>query len=266
MPVIAFDGKTIRCASKRATDKLHLVSAYDCDSGLTLLHNCVDSKTNEIPAVRELLHMLGITGAMVTLDAMHCQKETLNQLISRKADYVVQAKGNQKKLYSVISNLFQQQFDSGELGMDTQVTSDKGHGREEIRTVYRLDATLLDKDIRQTGQAFNPLLALSALGRRVKKTSIDTHYYLSSSRDNTLILKAIRQHWLIENQQYWILDVVFKEDSCQIHEALSAQHMALFRRVVRNRVKQHTKSKGSIRSKLVAASFDDDFRAELLFG
>ncbi|TMP39063.1 hypothetical protein CWB96_13970 [Pseudoalteromonas citrea] len=90
-----------------------------------------------------------------------------------------------------------------------------------------------------------------------QKISIDTDYYLSSSRDNTFISRAIRQHW--------ILDVVFKEDGCQIHEALSAQHMALFRRVVRNMVKQHTKSNGSIRSKLVAASFDDDFRAELLF-
>lgn len=266
MPVIAFDGKTIRGASKRATDKLHLVSAYDCDSGLTLLHNCVDSKTNEIPAVRELLHMLDITGAMITLDAMHCQKETLNQLISRKADYVVQAKGNQKKLYSTISNVFQQQFDAGELGVDTQVTSDKGHGREETRIVYRLDATLLDKDIRQDWPGIQSIIGVERTRTKGKKTSIDTHYYLSSSRDNTLISKAIRQHWLIENQQHWILDVVFKEDSCQIHEALSAQHMALFRRVVRNMVKQHTKSKGSIRSKLVAASFDDDFRAELLFG
>ncbi|CAH9050029.1 ISAs1 family transposase ISPsesp1 [Pseudoalteromonas sp. CIP111854] len=189
MPVIAFDGKTIRGASKRATDKLHLVSAYDCDSGLTLLHNCVDSKSNEIPAVRELLQMLDITGAMVTLDAMHCQKETLSQLISRKADYVVQAKGNQKNLYCAIANAFQQKIDAGEIDMDMQVASDKGHGREELRTVYRLDATLLDKEIRQDWSGIKSIIAVERVRTKGQKTSIDTHYYLSSSTDNSLISK-----------------------------------------------------------------------------
>ncbi|TMN33056.1 hypothetical protein CWC03_20930 [Pseudoalteromonas sp. S2755] len=92
------------------------------------------------------------------------------------------------------------------------------------------------------------------------------HFYVTSFEpDAQMLQKAIRHHWHIENQQHWVLDVVFKEDACQISEPISAENMALFRRVVRNLAKQHTGRKDSIRGKCVRASFDDEFRAELIF-
>ncbi|MEI8668304.1 ISAs1-like element ISPsesp1 family transposase [Pseudoalteromonas sp. B131b] len=265
-PVIAFDGKTIRGASKHIADKLHLVSAFDCEAGLTLFHQTVGSKTNEIPAVRDLLKILDINNTVITLDALHCQKETLKQLISRHADYLVQAKGNQKKLYSAIQDAFTHQYESENSEILSHVTQDEGHGRKEVHTIDCLDARLLPSEIKESWPSVRTIVAVQRERTKGNRTSIDTHYYLTSLTDNILINKAIRQHWLIENQQHWILDVVFKEDACQIHEPLSAQHMALFRRVVRNMIKQHTKSKGSIRSKCVRACYDDAFREELLFG
>lgn len=265
-PIIAFDGKTIRGASKHMADKLHLVSAFDCEAGLTLFHQTVGSKTNEIPAVRELLQTLDINDTLITLDALHCQKETLKQLISRNADYLVQVKGNQKKLSSAINDLFMQHYESEDSEIISHITQDKGHGRQEVRTVDCLDASLLPVEIKENWPSIKTIIAVQRERKKGVRTSIDTHFYLTSVTDNALISKAIRHHWLIENQQHWILDVVFKEDASQIHDPLSAQHMALFRRVVRNMVKQHTKSKGSIRSKCVRACYDDAFREELLFG
>lgn len=262
-PVIAFDGKTLRGTSQHLPENLHLVSAFDCESGLTLLHKQVDGKSNEIPAVRALLDMLDITDTVVTLDALHCQKETLKRLTQRQADYVVQVKANQQKLYAAINQCFSK---AGEPGASVCSSHSQGHGREEVKQVSLIDASQLPQDILPHWPGVKRIVAVERERSQGHKTSYSTHYYLTSLDHADSIAKAIRQHWLTENQQHWVLDVVFKEDECQIQEPISAQNMALFRRVVRNMVKQHTKSKDSIRGKCVRASFDDNFRAELLFG
>ena len=265
-PIIAFDGKTLRGASKKREDNLHLVSAFDCESGLTLYQRTVENKSNEIPAVRALLDVLDISDSIVTLDALHCQKATLTALISRGADYLVQVKANQKTLYKAVTSCFETAFEQEEnLPEDVQVSN--GHGRQETRITYALKADKLPEEIKEKWPGITSLVAVERHNKSESVTKIDTHFYVTSVEpDAQMLQKAIRHHWHIENQQHWVLDVVFKEDACQISEPISAENMALFRRVVRNLVKQHTGRKDSIRGKCVRASFDDEFRAELIFG
>lgn len=127
-PIITFDGKTLRGASKKCGHNLHLVSAFDCESGLTSYQRTVDNKSNEIPAVRALLDVLDVSDAIVTLDALHCQKATLSTLISRGADYLVQVKANQRTLYKAVNSCFETAFaEESSLLEDVQVRGGHGH-------------------------------------------------------------------------------------------------------------------------------------------
>lgn len=123
----------------------------------------------------------------------------------------------------------------------------------------------LPEEIREKWPGLTSLVAVERHKKSKSITKIDTHFYVTSVEpDAQMLQKAIRHHWHIKNQQHWVLDVVFKEDACQISEPISAENMALFRRVVCNLVKQHTGRKDSICGKCVRASFDDEFRAELI--
>ncbi|PCK30504.1 ISAs1 family transposase, partial [Pseudoalteromonas piscicida] len=178
----------------------------------------------------------------------------------------VQVKANQKTLYKAVTSCFETAFEEERnLPEDVQVSG--GHGRQETRITYALNADNLPEEIREKWPGLTSLVAVERHKKSKSITKIDTHFYVTSVEpDAQMLQKAIRHHWHIENQQHWVLDVVFKEDACQISEPISAENMALFRRVVRNLVKQHTGRKDSIRGKCVRASFDDEFRAELIFG
>ncbi|WP_341501355.1 ISAs1 family transposase [Gallaecimonas sp. GXIMD4217] len=265
--LIAIDGKTLRGAVNQQGKEqaLHLISAFDTEQGVTLFQQATATKGGELVAVRELLTMLDIRDAVLTFDALHCNKETLHQISKRKGDYIVQVKGNQPSLREAIEEIFQPYWDSGAAGLPQHEQTEQGHGRQERRTVFQLPATL-SKELAKKWPSAKSVIAVERERRHRGRTSIDTHYYLSSlDIDPAFVSDGIRQHWHIENQQHWVLDVTFREDCSRIGDRENAKKMALLRRIVLNLLQQHPLqvSKPSKRRK---AAWNGKFRSELFFG
>ena len=240
-------------------------SAFDTQQGLVLFQQSTQGKGKEIQAVRDLLSMLDIKGNIFTLDALHCQGDTLSLIQGQGGDYVVQVKSNQKNLYQFIKAQFEVTFaGKAQAGVETFVEETKGHGREETRTLWQLplsDTTHLD----DKWHSAKSLIAIERCRKQGKKVSYSTYFYLSSlACDAKLAFNAVRQHWYIENQQHWILDVVYREDMSLIGDREAAEVFALLRRISLNLAKQHPK-KTSHRRKLKQAGWSDGFRAELFF-
>ncbi|QUJ69700.1 ISAs1 family transposase (plasmid) [Photobacterium sp. GJ3] len=261
-PLIALDGKALRGSyHKNPDDALHSVAAYDVDNGLFLYQEMTEGKGCEIAAVREVLNVLNITDAVITLDALHCQRDTLQLLTSRGADYVVQVKANQKLLNHTVKEQFAQAFENQDI-LAQSTTSEKAHGRIETRTVFQVKADFSD-ELSEKWPSVKTLVAVE----RDQNNVIDTKYYLSSLDINPeLAGKCVREHWAIENSLHWILDVVYKEDICRVREKKAAENLAMFRRVSLNIAKQETSVKDSMKGKLIRASYCDNYRSTLLFG
>nr|WP_320125210.1 ISAs1 family transposase [uncultured Shewanella sp.] len=266
-PLIAIDGKTLRGAVNQhgAKNALHLVSAFDTEQGIVLYQQDTQTKGNEIATVQALLHMLDIKDAVVTFDALHCQRETLQQIIKAKGDYVVQVKGNQPLLRQAIEMQFQPHWDNDGVDILSIEEDDKGHGRKEHRTTFQIPAKL-PQALAKKWLSAKSLIAVERQRTHKGVTTINTDYYLSSlPLDVELAAKAVRQHWHIENQQHWVLDVTFREDCSRIGDRENAKKMALFRRIVLNLLEQHP-LKASKPTKIRKAAWNGDFRSEIFFG
>lgn len=265
---IAIDGKTLK--GSRGKDRhsaLHLLSAMAIDSGLVICQQRSAGKKNEIQTVQELLDVLDIRDACVTLDAMHCQKATVQKLRERSADYVIQIKANQKQFLHEIEAYFHKvERDSPEILQAHRFEElDKGHGRLEQR-VY--DSLAISDWLTQATD-WSGLQRIIRVRRRVEfehKVRDEVSYYLTSLTEETEnIAQKIRRHWHIENSQHWVLDVVFKEDDSRIRVGDAPQNMALFRRFALN-LARSSSIRDSIKGKLKQASWNDQVRAQLLFG
>ena len=209
--------------------------------------------------------MLDIKDAVVTFDALHCQRETLQQIIKAKGDYVVQVKGNQPLLRQAIEMQFQPHWDNDGVDILSIEEDDKGHGRKERRTTFQIPAKL-PQALAKKWPSAKSLIAVERQRTCKGITTINTDYYLSSlPLDVELAAKAVRQHWHIENQQHWVLDVTFREDCSRIGDSENAKKMALFRRIVLNLLEQHP-LKASKPTKIRKAAWNGDFRSEIFFG
>lgn len=264
--IIAFDGKVLR-GSYRNDRKaaLQMVTAYDAEKGLVLSQKTTGNKRGEIPVVRDMLDVLNIKGGVITLDALHCQRDTLEKIREEKAHVVVQVKGNQPKLFDAVKSQFQTMFDAGKERIVTEVKQD-AHGRKEERYVFQLKPKFTP-DLAERWPTIRSIIAVERHRSMKGKRSIETSYYVSSiSPRHKLLGHYIRQHWRIENSQHYILDVVFKEDDSRIMLEGAVENMALFRRFVLNMFKQCDCGAPSQRNKLKKASWDDDYRAKVFFG
>jgi predicted transposase YbfD/YdcC len=266
-PHIAIDGKTLRGSVDGQGNRLHLLSAMVVECGLVVYQQPCADKQSELVAAQELLELLDIQGACVTLDAMHCQKKTIKKIIDKSADYLVQVKSNQKRLSEEIKAYFHKihRDQPEQIVAGTYQEVDKGHGRIEERQYVRLDVT----DWLDSAADWAGLVSVVEVTRRVdngKKVRQETAWYITSLRGETQgIADKIRRHWHIENGQHWVLDVVFREDDSRIRTGDAPQNMALFRRFALNLVKL-SDDKDSMKGKLKRAAWDDTFRAKLLFG
>ena len=203
-PLIAIDAKTVRGAVNQndSDGALHLVSAFDTEQGIVLYQLDTKTKGSEIATVQDLLHFLDIKGTVLTFDALHCQRETLQQISKAKGDYVVQVKNNQPLLRQAIVALFQPSRDKGGTDLPCVEHESKGHGRKERRTTFQLKAKL-PKELATKWPSAKSLVAVERQRKYKGKTTIDTDYYLSSLPvDVKLAANAVRQHWHIENQQH----------------------------------------------------------------
>lgn len=265
-PVIAFDGKVLR-GSYRSNPKtaLQLVTAYDTERGLVLSQKPTESKNGEINVVRQMLDIINVNGSVITIDALHCQRKTLEKIAVKSAHVVVQVKKNQPKLRDAVVSQFQTVFDAKKEKVVTEVTQTL-HGRKEERIAFQLKAKL-PTELAEKWPTIRSIIAVERHRTINGKGTIDTSYYISSlSPNHKLLGQYIRQHWRIENSQHYVLGVVFKEDSSRICLDGAVENIALFRRSVMNMLKQSECGAPSQRQKLKKAGWCDDYRAQVFFG
>jgi predicted transposase YbfD/YdcC len=248
---VAIDGKVLRGSGKGhgPLGALHLVNAWATEQGMHLGQVAVDADSNEITAVPKLLELLALEGALVTLDAMHCQKETAQKIREGGGDYLLTVKGNQQQLRDEIETCFVRAFDGDMVGVDHDryETEDKGHGRREKRVytlIYEPEGVDVEgawKDLHVIGQCYRERT-------EGEKTTTEMHYFIGSRRLSARRYgQALRGHWGIENSLHWQLDVTFGEDANREQGRIAGQNLAGLRRLALSLLKQHP-SKKSISS------------------
>jgi len=265
----AIDGKALRGSAwqEKGLAMLHTVGVWATDVNLTLGQMAVESHSNEIPAIPKLLSLLSLEGALVTIDAMGCQKEIAKAVKGAGADYLLVVKGNQERLQQDILEAFVQAEAVGYRGVghDEYETRDEGHGRSEKRSytmLYDLEK-IRDKDQWPGLQA----VGLCYSERVVKgEAASEVRLFIGSRKEGAKFYgDALRNHWGIENNCHWQLDVTFGEDDSRIRQRNVGLNMALLRRVALSLLKQHP-GKGSIATKRYEATLDSKMLEEILKG
>lgn len=270
--VIAIDGKTLRGSAWGEESPLHIVSAWATEQNLTLGQRQVDGKSNEITAIPELLRLLELEGAIVTIDAMGCQKEIAATIIERKGHYCLAVKGNQKTLAEDIAASFDAAFDNEFQGKGQQqyFTSEekRPHGRVESRSYYTLPVT-------EALRTRADWVGLKSIGMTISYRGEGTcaaeegevRYYIMSFASNVeQFARAARGHWGIENSLHWVMDVTFREDECRIHKDHGGENMSWLRRLAITLLKNDTTLKDSIRAKRLRAGYDTNYLADIING
>jgi len=241
---ISFDGKTIRSTGKmeKYSSPLHIVSAQLAELGLTIGQQTVEDKSNEIPAVRELMDMLKIEGCLVVADALHCQKDTAKTIISKKADYLLNVKENQEILKQNIEEFVQD--DELRKTMDTETNCEKNSGRVERRTAYTSSdiSWLPDKE---EWAGIHCIGAVNTQFSTKKGTTDEWHYYISSREMSAKeLLKKARLEWSVETM-HWLLDVHFSEDYCRVEDRGVQQNLNIVRKIALNSIRDYKEKTGS---------------------
>lgn len=267
---IAIDGKTLRRSHDRAAElgPLHLVSAWATQRGLALGQVAAEEKSNEIAAIPQLLAQIDIRQAIVTTDAMGCQKEIAAQILAGGGDYVLAVKDNQPKLCEAIRDFFSEQLenDLADVPHRRHESRDDGHGRVDERHYY---LAKLPKGFPLAEQ----WPGLKAIGMAVRvserpdgRTSDDVRYYIVSRYlSGESFAAAVREHWRIENSLHWVLDVNFREDESRTRKRRFADNLAWLRRFAVSLLKQHP-AEDSLRGKMHCANWSTRFLAEVLTG
>ena len=270
--VIAVDGKTLRRSHDRSKGKkaLKMVSAWASANGVVLGQRKVDSESNEITAVPELLDALEIAGCIVTLDAIHCQTETVETIVDRGADYVLPVKENQPRLLEALQGLFDDPAETRWVECDYHRTENRGHGRVEIRECWSTSdpeylnyiATLAE------WRGLQSIAMIQAERELGDQTTVTRRYFISSLQsDAELLLQAVRGHWGIENKVHWVLDIAFREDDCRIRKGNGAENFAVLRHIALNLLKRETSAKRrSLKSKRKKAAWDEQYLLKVLIG
>jgi predicted transposase YbfD/YdcC len=267
--VIAADGKALRRSHDRKLGKkaLYMVSAWASESGMVLGQRKVDDKSNEITAIPELLDMLEISGCIVTLDAIHCQTQTVEKIIDKKADYVLPVKENQPRLLEAIQGLFDDPAEMRWVDCDHHRTVNKGHGRIEVRECWSTSDPEYLKYIATLAEwrGLQSIAMVESRRRLGDETTVTRRYFISSLRsDAKALLNAVRMHWGIENKVHWVLDITFREDDCRIRKGNGAENFAVLRHIALNLLKQEKSTKLSLRAKRKRAAWDPNYLPTVL--
>ena len=268
--LIAIDGKTARRShdARNGLGPLHLVSAWATENGLSLGQLATDEKSNEITVIPELIDRIDVKGAIVTIDAMGCQKDIAQKIVDGQGDYVLAVKDNQPKLHAAIQEFFSDegQAELSKLPHRQHQTCEQGHGRRDQRyyVLARLpaDFPLKDEwpDIRAIGTA------VRVTEKSDGATSGDVRYFISSCYPSgARFAQAVRGHWGIENSLHWVLDVTFDEDHSRTRNRRMTDNLSWLRRFAISLLKRHT-SKDSIKCKSRIAGWSNQFLMEVITG
>ena len=259
--VIAIDGKTLRGTREAGGKLVHMVSAWASANHLVLGQRKVEEKSNEINAIPRLLDALELSGTVVTIDAMGCQRSIAEQIVEKKADYVLSVKDNQGCLLDGIKDSFQM------LTVDAVAEEiDCGHGRVESRRCSVIaDLSLLEKYTEWASLQGLVRIEAERYHKATGKTERETRFYITSMKPNAALLNTIiRQHWGIENKLHWVLDVGFGEDLCRKRQGNAAQNFSVINRIALNLLKQDNTCKLGIKGKRIQAGWNNDYMLQLV--
>ena len=257
--VIAIDGKTVRGTkdSFHHRSPLHSVHAWSVENGICLAQIKCAEKSNEISAIPEILDLLDVKGSIITIDAMGTQTAIAEKIIDKEGDYILAVKGNQGSLQQEVHTTCKRcraVFDSG--------TVEKGHGRIETRRCEVFEkGWIVDPDNRW--KKLNSVIKITSIREFANKTETQERFYISSLNTDSNFNKYIREHWAVENNLHWTLDMTFREDEQRKRANHAAANFAIIRKIVLNLLKKD-KGKESLRSKRLKAAWNKDFLINLL--
>jgi predicted transposase YbfD/YdcC len=265
--VVAIDGKTSRRSYQKKGGKapIHMVSAFAARQRLVLGQVKVAEKSNEIIAIPKLLDMLAIEGAIVTIDAMGCQRDIAQKIIDKKADYVLALKGNQGSLREDVEVFVAEQKakDFKDTTVSRAETIDADHGRIETRTTTVIhDVTWLQE--RHDWPGLKAVVVVESSRELGDKIERETRFYITS-----LVLLAnllgpiVRAHWAIENSLHWVMDMIFRDDECRVRTDHAPANFATIKHMAHNLIRR-APGKDSLRLRRKVAAWDDDFLASII--
>jgi predicted transposase YbfD/YdcC len=265
--VIAIDGKTVRRSGRKqkGQEPIHMVSAFAARQRLVLGQVKVAEKSNEITAIPKLLDLLAIEGAIVTIDAMGCQREIAQKIVDKKADYVLALKGNQGTLRDDVEEFVAEQkaVDFKNSKISRAETVDADHGRIETRTITVIHDIDWLKE-RHNWPGLNAVVMVESLRETGDKQERETRFYITSLLlVATLLAPIVRGHWSIENSLHWVLDMVFRDDEARLRTDHAPANFCTFKHMAHNLIRL-APGKTSLRQKRMAAGWDDDFLASLI--
>ena len=269
--VIAIDGKTIRGSARKqqGIKGLHIINAWSCANSISLCQLKVADKSNEITAVPEVLKVLELKGAIITMDAMGCQKESIKQICESNADYVVALKGNQGLLFDTVTETFDA-IDQGSKAFKLTTANDEidcDHGRIEQRKVEVVDTSKLISVISPEWKSLNSIARITYLRSDNNSEFKEHRYYISSlSPDNPkAIMRTIRSHWQVENCLHWSLDVTFSEDKSRIRDENAAINYSWLRKFALGLLKKELSFKNaSIKRKQKRAARNTEYLQKII--
>ncbi len=271
---IAIDGKSQRGSKKKRTTSkkktkgrecqmIHMVSAWATEVGLTLAQVKTEEKSNEITAIPELLKLLDISGALVSIDAMGCQKEIAKLIVDQKGDYLLAVKDNQPRLFEDLKAWAEKTFDQDFFGSSQNLTHERAHGRDETRLCFVSEDVELIRD-HQLWPKLRSLVCVVSQREIDGKVSEEVRYYISSRRGSAKQFQAwVRNHWSIENSCHWVLDVAFGEDDHRLREGHGPANLSLVRKIALAMLKK-AEAKCGIKTKRLQAGWDNSFLEHVL--
>lgn len=266
---IAIDGKALRRSHdrKNGLGPMHIVSAWASDFGITLGQVATEEKSNEITAIPQLLELIDVEDAIVTIDAAGCQKTIAAKIVEGKGDYLLALKGNQEKLFLDVEFLMLGHIrdDFVDCPVSRHVEVEQGHGRLESRTYYQITAP----SYLHGRSEWKGLKSIGAAVRVYEENGVekrDIRYYISSLRRNgQQFANAVRRHWGIENSLHWSLDMTYREDESRVRNRTFTENLAWLRRMTLGLIKQHPGKQSNIMKRRMAG-WSVDFLMQILTG
>ena len=263
--IVAIDGKESRHSFDGEQHAMHMISAFASELGIVLGQLKVDGKSNEITAIPQLLDLIDVEGATVTIDAMGCQTKVVEKIIGKKANYVLGLKGNQGTLHKDVALFFEKKPENRQFLSISE--TEKGHGRIETRKCTVTEDIDWLKQLHPNWKNLKSIIEIESTREIKEKISVEKRYYISDHAANpALIANAIRQHWGIENKLHWVLDICFGDDQSRIRKGNAPRNMAVIKKTVLNllQIMKKERPRVSLKRMRKLAGWDNDFLNNVL--